>query len=103
MQNADDTQYQTAIMREARQQQMILEAARAGSQHSQQTDYPLMDASEFEKSFSASLSPFNLSPAASAAASELIQRFLQCPNEPISTDHFLSVQRKYELPPFEAY
>lgn len=82
---------------------MLLEAARAVSQHSQQTDHPVVDAAEFEKSFSASLGPFNLSPAASAAANELTQRFLHNPNEPISTEHFLSVQRKYELPPFEAY
>ena len=62
-----------------------------------------MDVSEFDKSFNASLSPFNLSPAASAAASELIHKFVNNPNEPISTEHFLNVQRKYELPPFEAY
>ena len=59
-----------------------------------------------DQNFGASQSggaPFNLSPAAAAAASELIQRFITNPSEPISTDHFLHVQRKYELPPFEAY
>ena len=78
-------------MREARQHQMVLEAARAAQMRSQQTDHPLMDASEFDKSFNASLSPFNLSPAASAAASELIHKFVNSPNEPISTEYFLKV------------
>ena len=99
MQNPDDTQYQTAIMREARQKQMVLEATRAVSQQSQQTDHPLMDQSEY----GGIISPTHLSPAATAAANELIHKFYSQPNEPISSEAFLSVQRKYELPPFEAY
>ena len=51
----------------------------------------------------AQVNPFNLSPAAAAAAQELIQRFITNPGEPISTEHFLQVQKKYDLPPYEAY
>ena len=40
---------------------------------------------QYEASFDSN-SPFNLSPAAAAAASELIQRFITNPGEPISAD-----------------
>ena len=59
MQNMDDSQYQAAIMREARQQQMVLEAARAAQLQSQQVNHN--DGGEFDQSFSEQLSPFNLS------------------------------------------
>lgn len=62
-----------------------------------------MEQSELERTFGGAVSPLNLSPAATAAASELIHKFLSQPNEPISSEAFLNVQKKYELPPFEAY
>ena len=70
------------MMREAHQQQMLMmEAARAaGPQHHGEP----MDG-QYEGSFDSN-SPFNLSPAAAAAASELIQRFITNPGEPISAD-----------------
>ena len=85
---------------------MIMEAARsaAGSSYHHDPENTMGMSSEYEKNFGSGTSgPFNLSPAAAAAASELIQRFITNPSEPISTEHFLHVQRKYELPPFEAY
>ncbi len=44
-----------------------------------------------------------LSAAASAAAQELIQNFLQNPNQPTSAQEFLHVQAKYNLSPEEAF
>lgn len=80
-----------------------MEAARSAANSNQSyADNQMLD-SDYEKNFGANSGAFNLSPAAAAAASELIQRFITNPGEPISTEHFLSVQRKYELPPFEAY
>ena len=102
MQNLDDTQYKAAIMREARQQQMMMEAARSAAQSSHGGQGDFSDAEIGGLSVSES-SPLGLSPAAAAAATELIQSFFMNPNEPISTEHFLHVQRKYDLPPFEAY
>ena len=85
---------------------MIMEAARSAAGATFPGDEnQLMDTEgNFDGSNQGGVdAPFNLSPAAAAAASELIQRFITNPSEPISTDHFLYVQRKYELPPFEAY
>ena len=62
----------------------------AGSAIHEHVDPAMMD-SEFEKNFGSNVSPMNLSPAAAAAASELIQRFITNPGEPISTEHFLHV------------
>jgi hypothetical protein len=86
------------MMREARQKQMMMEAVRSASHSASHNPQ-----SEFNQSFNSIENSFNLSPAAAAAASELIHRFVTNPSEPISTEHFLQVQRKYELPPFEAY
>ena len=46
---------------------------------------------------------FNLTPQAAAAATELIQNFIINPSQPITTQDFLAIQQKYELPPHEAY
>ena len=59
-------------------------------------------ASNFDP-YATNTNQFNLTPQAAAAATELIQNFIINPAQPITTQDFLAIQQKYELPPHEAY